>query len=116
MLIRTIEDVPAIPYGEGALKRVVFAQKEGAPNFAMRIFDLPPGCGSSGHAHDFEHQVLVLQGQGVLTGPTGETPFAVGSALFIPPNERHQLRNTGDETLRFVCVVPLSGEDSCGMP
>ena len=115
MLIRNIADVPSTPYGEGARKRVVFGQKEGAPTFAMRIFDVPPGGGSSDHAHDFEHEVLILQGTGVLKGAWGDAPFTVGSALFIPPNEQHQLRNTGKDTLRFVCMVPLSGEDSCGM-
>lgn len=116
MLIRNIEEIPSFPYGEGARKRVVFGQKEGAPNFAMRVFDVPPGGGSSDHAHDFEHEVLILKGEGILRGAWGDAPFKAGSALFIPANEQHQLRNTGKEELRFLCMVPLSGEDSCGMP
>jgi quercetin dioxygenase-like cupin family protein len=115
MLIRNIDEIQSVPYGEGARKRVVFGQKEGAPTFAMRIFDVPPGGGSSDHSHDFEHEVLILTGEGVLRGAWGDAPFKAGSALLIPANEQHQLRNTGKENLRFLCMVPLRGEDSCCM-
>ena len=115
MLIRTIEEIPSVPYGEGAQKRVVFGKQQGAPTFAMRVFDVPPGGGSSDHAHDFEHEVLILQGEGVLRGAWGDAPFKAGSAIFVPANEQHQLRNTGKDNLRFVCMVPLSGEDACCM-
>ncbi len=116
MLIRNIEDVPSIPYGEGARKRIVIGAPEGAPTFVMRIFDVPPGGGSANHAHDFEHEVLILEGEGVLKGAWGDAPFKVGSAIFVPPNEQHQFRNTGKGNLRFVCLVPLKGEDSVVTP
>ena len=29
-----------------------------------------------------------------------------GVALYIPPNEPHGYRNTGDGVLRFICVIP----------
>jgi len=113
VLIRHIDDIPSVPYGEGAQKRVVFGQKEGAPTFAMRIFDIPPGGGSSNHAHDFEHEILILKGTGVLKAPRGDVLFGRGSALLISPNEQHQLLNTGTENLQFICLVPLRGEDCC---
>jgi mannose-6-phosphate isomerase-like protein (cupin superfamily) len=28
--------------------------------------------------------------------------------VFVPPNEEHQFTNTGDEVLRFVCLIPLA--------
>jgi quercetin dioxygenase-like cupin family protein len=112
MLVRNLEDIPSFPYGEGAQKRVVIGPNEGAPNFVMRVFDVPPGGASSHHSHDFEHEVYVLQGEATLKAPTGDMPVRPGSAVFIPANEQHQLRNTGKETLRFLCMVPLHGEDS----
>jgi len=112
MLVRDIEQIPAVPYGQSALKRIVFGESEGAPTFVMRVFDVMKGGASSQHSHDFEHEVLVLKGQGVLKSDDGDMPFKEGTALFIAPNERHQLVNTGEDTLRFVCMVPLSGEVS----
>lgn len=114
MLIRNIDEVPSIPYGETAQKRIVFGPKEGAPNFVMRVFDVQPGGASSDHSHNWEHEVLILKGEGVLKGAWGEAPFKEGSAVFVPPNEQHQFRNTGKGVLRFTCLVPLYGEDSVG--
>lgn len=112
MLIRSLSDVPSFPYGEGAQKRVLIGPKQGAPNFVMRMFDVPPGGASSHHSHDFEHEVFVLQGEATARSIEGDLPIKAGDALFIPANEKHQLRNTGKETLRFLCMVPLHGEDT----
>ncbi len=111
MLAKDIEQIEAMPYGENALKRRVFAAEDGVPTFAMRIFDVAPGGASSRHSHDFEHEVLILKGEGVLKGEKGDIPFKAGTALYIEPNELHQLRNTGTDTLRFLCMVPLRGEE-----
>jgi len=111
MLLRDINEVPAHPYGQGALKRIIFGESDGAPTFAMRVFDVPVGGASSHHAHDFEHEVLILEGEGVVKGDNGDIPFSQNTALLIPPNELHQLVNTGTSMLRFVCMVPLHGED-----
>jgi oxalate decarboxylase/phosphoglucose isomerase-like protein (cupin superfamily) len=34
-----------------------------------------------------------------------------GDAFYIPANDQHVLLNRGPETLRFVGLVPLSGEE-----
>ena len=112
MLIRNLEEVPSFPYGNGAQKRVVIGPKQGAPNFVMRVFDVPPGGSSSHHAHDFEHEVFILQGEATAKSPKGDFPVKVNSSIFIPANEKHQLVNTGTETLRFLCMVPLHGQDT----
>jgi hypothetical protein len=46
MIIRHYEDVQPIEMMKGVRKRVVIGEKEGAPNFIMRIFDLDPGASS----------------------------------------------------------------------
>ena len=112
MLVRDVEQIPPMPYGQSAQKRIVFGQQDGAPTFVMRVFDVLKGSASSHHSHDFEHEVLVLKGEGMLKGDAGDMPFKEGTALFIAPNEPHQLVNTGEDTLRFVCMVPLHGEDT----
>ena len=33
-------------------------------------------------------------------------PVNPGSVTFIPGNEEHQIRNTGEGKLTFVCLVP----------
>jgi quercetin dioxygenase-like cupin family protein len=112
MQIRNYEDVPAVPYAGGISKRVMIGPKQGAPTFVMRIFDLPPGGSSPWHQHDWEHEVFVLAGKGFVVSKDGETPIRPGDAILIPPNEIHCLKSSGRAVLRFMCLVPLRGEDT----
>ena len=112
MLVRSYKDVPTVSYGQGAEKRVVIGPKEGAPTFVMRVFDLASGTSTPYHSHDWEHEALVLMGEGVLVGEKGETSLKPDDVIFIPPNEKHCLVNRGQEPFRFMCLVPLRGEDT----
>ena len=112
MFVANYRDVSAQPYGQGIEKRVMIGPKQGAPTFVMRIFDLPPGASSPYHTHDWEHEVFVLAGCGVVVADEGEISVQPEDAILIAPDERHCLRNTGQETFRFMCVVPLHGEDA----
>jgi len=91
----------------GVFKREVITAEDGAPNFCMRVFDVEPGSSTPSHVHDWEHEVFVLAGEGVVEGAQGETPIGPGSVVFVAPNEQHCFINTGGETLRFVCLIPL---------
>jgi len=106
MLNRDYHEVPAESVKEGITIRWVIGQPEGAPNFAMRVIEFQPGAVFETHQHPFEHEIFVLEGQGVAEGPEGETPMRPGAALYIPPDEPHGYRNTGNGVLRFICVIP----------
>jgi quercetin dioxygenase-like cupin family protein len=112
MQIRNYDDVPAVPYAGGIAKRVIIGPKQGAPTFVMRIFDLPPGSASPWHQHDWEHEVYVLAGRGLAVSQDGDTPIRRGDAILIPPDAMHCLKNNGRRVLRFMCLVPLRGEDT----
>ena len=94
---------------EGASKlrvRWLITKDMGAPNFAMRLFEMKPGGQSPLHSHPWEHEVFILEGEGVVVGAEGETRFRAGDVVFVPPNERHRFRNDGDKTVKFLCLVP----------
>ena len=91
----------------GVLKREVINNDDGAPNFCMRVFEVEPGCSTPSHSHPWEHEVYVLNGQGVAVSEQGQTPIARDSVVFVPPDEHHCFTNNGSETLRFICVIPL---------
>ena len=113
MIIKSIEDAKPISYGEGIQKRVVIGPKEGAQNFVMRVFDVAPGKTSPYHSHDWEHEVLILNGKAAVINADGtEAPANPMDTVFIPPNEKHCLKNAGEDVLRFVCLVPVEGEDT----
>jgi quercetin dioxygenase-like cupin family protein len=90
------EEVP------GALKREVITEKDGAPNFAMRVIEVKPGGSSPFHSHPWEHEVFILSGQGVVNGEQGESQIKQESVIYIAPDEKHCFVNNGNEPLRFV--------------
>jgi len=106
MLHRDYHEVPAEVAGEGITIRWAVGKPQGAPNFAMRVIEFAPGAVFAPHQHPYEHEIFVLEGEGVAQGPEGEVPMRPGVALYIPPNERHGYRNTGPGVLRFICVIP----------
>jgi len=91
----------------GVYKREVINASDGAPNSCMRVFDLDPGSSTPSHSHAWEHEVFVLSGRGVVEGQGGEKEISAESVVFVAPDEHHCFRNTSDETLRFICVIPL---------
>jgi quercetin dioxygenase-like cupin family protein len=91
---------------KGIAARVVIGKKDGADNFCMRVFEISPGGNTPKHAHDWEHEVFVHAGTGEIYGKGHWHPVASGSIAFIPGNEEHQIRNTGNELLVFACLVP----------
>lgn len=106
------QDVEAKPVAEdGATNttiRWLLSRPEGAPNFAMRLFELAPGGTTPLHTHDWEHEVYILEGAGEVVTADGPQAMAAGDAILVVPNELHQFRNTQDTTLRLICLVPLS--------
>ena len=110
MLGRNYREVPVEAAGKGITIRWVIGQPEGAPNFALRVIEFEPGALFGPHEHPYEHEIFVLEGEGVVEGPEGELAMKPGVALYVAPDELHGYRNTGDSALRFVCVVPHQEE------
>jgi quercetin dioxygenase-like cupin family protein len=78
----------------------------GAPNFAMRLFEVGPDGYSPLHTHPWEHEVFILEGEGAVFDGKKATPFKTNDVVFVPPDEWHQFKNTGKKTLKFLCLIP----------
>ena len=107
-------EVAAQPVEEGGARgttvRWLIARPEGAPNFAMRLFELAPGGSTPLHEHPWEHEVFILEGEVEVVQESGPTPVSPGDAVLLLPGERHQFRNTGDAPARMLCMIPLPEE------
>jgi len=90
----------------GARMRLLISEKDGAENFAMRMFTVAAGGYTPFHFHNYEHEVFILAGQGVLKGEDQEHPFKSGDVIFVKPNEKHQFVNAGDAPMKFLCLIP----------
>ncbi|MBN2446614.1 MAG: cupin domain-containing protein [Phycisphaerae bacterium] len=86
--------------------RMLIGPDDGAESFHMRHFEIAPGGHTPHHAHDYEHEIVVLHGTGVARSDEGDRPMSPGTVLWIPANEKHQMRNTGAEPLEVICLIP----------
>lgn len=90
----------------GAQMRMLVGPDEDARNFHMRHFEVEPGGYTPHHKHDYEHEILILKGEGVAQSEQGEKRICAGDVIWVPPNEMHQFRNTGKSPLEFICLIP----------
>ncbi len=97
------------PKGQGikdVMVRWMISKKDGAENFAMRLFEIQPEGHTPLHQHDWEHEIFVLEGSGVTKNKTDAEAFCQGDVLFVPPMEWHQFVNTSQGTLKLLCLIP----------
>ena len=94
------------PKTRGVKRRILISPNDGAPNFTMRMFHVKPGGYTFHHSHDFEHEIFIVAGKGEIISEKGNTAVEKGFAVLIKPGEVHQIKNTGDEELTFLCSVP----------
>lgn len=100
-----LEDVTT----DGASKvkiRWVITKEMGAPNFAMRVFEVDPKGYTPLHKHSWEHEVFILEGEGQLFDGKKSMPFKADDAVFVSSDEMHQFENSGGKVLKFICLVP----------
>jgi len=110
MKIAHYEQIPSVPVDSdgaaGCRMRCLIGPDDAAPSFSMRHFEIAPGGHTPKHSHAHEHEVYVLEGEGVVVEGNREHPIRPGVAVFVPPNQAHQFRNTGSGTLKFLCLIP----------
>ena len=98
---------------EGVSIRWIITERDGAPNFAMRHFEIAPGGHTPLHTHGWEHEVFILTGRGALVTDGGEKPFGPGTVIYLAPDERHQFRAGAEEPVTMLCLIP--SPKRCGL-
>jgi quercetin dioxygenase-like cupin family protein len=99
-------DLSAERDAKGVDLRSLITAEDGAKNFTMRLFRLEPGGSTPYHVHAWEHEVFVTGGTGRVRGESGSLPLEAGTAVFVPPEERHRFE-AGEDGLVFICCIPL---------
>ena len=83
--------------------------KDGAPNFAMRLFEIKPNGHTPKHTHEWEHEVFIVSGDGLVFKDGKEIAIDKDTFLLVPKGELHQFI-AGDKGMNMVCVVPNEGQ------
>lgn len=93
--------------GKNVGVRVAIAREDGAQNLAMRVYEIDPGGFTPLHSHPWEHAVFVVRGKGIIFDGKKESELHKDDCLLIAPNEPHQVKNTGEEEMVLISVVPI---------
>ena len=78
----------------GIKMRTVIGEKDGAPNFYMRVISFEAGGESPDHSHPWEHENFIISGKGTLEVDGKTVDLKPGDVTFVPPNAHHHFRAT----------------------
>ncbi len=92
---------------QGGYQSFIFGQSSFAATSGIHVMHRHPG------ADEFFY---VWEGDGAhLASDRTEHPMTAGDAVFVPRNEWHGFRNTGDQTVRaFFCLIGTGTMDQAG--
>jgi quercetin dioxygenase-like cupin family protein len=73
---REVDQAPVTMEGSsGCQVRWLLDEAQGAPNFAMRQYEVAPQGFTPLHSHGYEHEVFILEGSGIVV--EGDTEHAL---------------------------------------
>ena len=106
MNVQTLDQSPRNHRGGQTSHLLLAPGQFGSEYLAITWVEGEPGSEQPVHSHPTSEQVYVIvQGQGAMTvgNETGEV--GPGTAILVPPNTGHSIRNTGEEPLVFVSAT-----------
>ncbi len=96
---------------KGVTGRVTIGKADGAENFCMRVFELGSDGNTPKHNHQWEHEIFFHSGRGRIFIDDKWNTIEPGYVAFVPSGIEHQIKNTGEENLVFVCLIPQSAPE-----
>jgi len=89
----------------------LITSKDGAPNYAMRLFEISPEGYTPKHRHSWEHEVYIISGGGHVLRGEEKIKIEKDNCVFVKPHELHQFQ-AGEDGISMICVVPNKGQPS----
>ena len=105
MDVWNIEQVEPFTTKDGSEIRELLAHRNSSiRNQTLAEARLPIGAGTAPHHHlKTEEIYYILEGHGRMQVGDETRDVGPGDAIAIPPGAFHQITNTGDATLKFLC-------------
>ena len=105
MDIRSVFAVPAFTTKDGSEIRELLAHRNSCIRLqSLAEARLPPGASTTPHHHVRTEEIYyILEGCGVMRIGPDTRSVSPGDAIAIPPGHVHQIENTGDVVLKFLC-------------
>lgn len=107
MLIQKLNACPEFEAGDGTvLRELLHPDKQAiALRYSLAHAIVPVGQTSLPHALKTSEVYYILSGQGEMHIDSEHQVVEPGDAVYIPPNARQFIHNSGTEPLVFICLV-----------
>ena len=79
-----------------------------AKNLSITLVEMEPGGVQHIHSHEPEQMYYILEGSGLITVDSEQTPVNAGDCIFFPSFARHSLQNSGGTVLRYLSAAAPS--------
>lgn len=105
MDIWNIDDVPAFTTKDGSEIRELLAHRNSCiEKQSLAEARLPVGASTTPHFHPRTEEIYyILEGTGSMQIDDETRDIGPGDAIAIPPGATHQITNTSDQVMKFLC-------------
>ena len=97
------------------IRELMHPNVHGNANLSLAEAIVPVGSTTFLHKHHQSEEIYhILEGSGLMTIRDKKFEVRAGDTIYIPPGEPHQIQNSGQIPLRFLCCCspPYSHDDT----
>ena len=107
MAIKKLQEIDVIEGGEGTKIRQIFHPHNtlNGIRYSISHSELKPGKKSKLHKIKSSEVYYILQGEGSLQIDDEVFKVSKDQAIYIAPHSKQSIENTGNDNLRFLCIV-----------
>jgi mannose-6-phosphate isomerase-like protein (cupin superfamily) len=107
VFIRDLKQCEEFTAGDNTILRELLhpAKADLKLHYSLAHAVVKPGRASRPHRLKTSEVYYIMEGEGVMYIDDESAPVGPGQAIYIPPNAKQYIRNTGSSDLKFICVV-----------
>ncbi len=107
MLIRDLAECAEFRAGDHTILRELLHpdKQDIACRYSLAHAALKPGASSQPHVLRTSEVYYIIAGSGLMHIAGEAQSVHAGQAVYIPPDARQYIENTGTDDLRFLCIV-----------
>ncbi len=107
MFIKNLQDCEEFIAGDDSLLRELLHPDKAdlAIRYSLAHAVVKPGQTSKPHKLKTSEVYYILEGEGIMHINLESERVKPGQAIYIPPNSKQYIRNSGRADLKFLCIV-----------
>ncbi|MFC1599162.1 cupin domain-containing protein [Candidatus Omnitrophota bacterium] len=107
MFIRDLNKCKEFIAGDGSVLRELLHPDKADLGIRFSLAEAKVGLGEITKAHRLKTAEVyyILEGEGLIRIDDESSKVYPGCAVYVPPNSKQHIRNTGKSILKFICIV-----------